>query len=136
MTETKRDSLNVRLAKWAGWRVEQRQLDAVDWYYVLFRSDGARVTANDGGYEVDEFWTEDEAWQHAPDYEGSLDAGMALVPREYSVTFGNAIIGGRYCVIDDLDGNKWSNAGVYTATDSAALAHALDAMRQQQEAGR
>lgn len=124
MTETTQDSLNVRLAKWAGWtNIEEWETwsDNAETGWCSWKA--LRGTSPDG---IPEQWL--------PDYAGSLDAGMALVPCEYSVTFGNAIIGGRYCVIDDLGGNKWSNTGVYAATDSAALAHTLDAMRQQEDA--
>lgn len=144
MTETTQDSLNVRLAKWAGWRVEARQLDGDDRYYVLFRPDGTQVAALDGGYEVDEFWTASEAWRHAPDYAGSLDAGMALVHSKVtnctSVWF--ALIGDKPVVSIQYDKpNAWYPGDVISETvaaegdtDSEALANALDALRQQQEA--
>lgn len=137
MDDTERaDSLNVRLAKWAGWRVERRTSNALPYLgesYWLLRPSGEVERAT---------FTEAEAWQHAPDYAGSLDAGMALVPKHMAVDFRatrNGIPMGFYRVslIDwTVRGRQswwWDAEG---ATRAEALAAALEAMLMaQQEAG-
>lgn len=78
MTETKRDSLNVRLAKWAGWRVEQVQERGYTDFLNVWSPDGRQRGLSDNGHWSDRIH-QSYLDKVIPDYAGSLDAGMALL---------------------------------------------------------
>lgn len=133
------DSLNVRLAKWLGYRVVEEistdQLDRGMDYYALFRPDGELVTWQDGAYEVAASWSPDEAWQHVPDFKHDLNAGMNAVPANdghlYDWKIVQLLAGGfeAHLVRDTPPlgvAQKWQARGT---TRAWAVANTLDAMR-------
>lgn len=143
MDDTERAALNKRLATWAGWRVEQPLARGMTWR--LYAPDGTQAnTVSDYGEALAE--SEAEAWQHAPDYVGSLDAGMALVPEQYAVEIWYA----RDAFAPDYNYRARivpvpfryhiaSGTSDYIGlgdTRAEALARALDALRASQEVGR
>lgn len=67
-SETDGDSRNVRIARLLGYKVRKAQRRTS--YWLLVNPNG------DEGIELAQ--SEAEAWQHAPDFLGSLDAAFAL----------------------------------------------------------
>lgn len=143
-TDTNADSLSVRLAKWAGWQVEQVQERGYTDFLNVWSPDGRRRGLSDNGHWTDRIH-QSYLDKVIPDYAGSLDAGMTLLnptERQLQVVF-------RYSVYEQKSecmllkfGNIGHDSHVKTAhgdTDddfALALARALDALRQQQEDAR
>lgn len=117
--ETHDDGLNVRLAKWLGW--------------TNFTEDSG-MWGTPPGKPAHHF-------EIVPDYEGDLNEGMVAVvatgtpnPQVVLMYERNLDGTGRWYA----DVNFYDSPEVYKgygATPQEALARALDAMRQQQEAG-
>lgn len=78
------DSVNVRIAKLLGWRVEWRN----NAYYALIRPGGTEYEGDTREEYIalyGDSQSEAEAWQHAPDLEHSVDACLAALPEDYAV---------------------------------------------------
>lgn len=77
MSETMQDSVNVQIAKLMGYRTRKAQRRTN--YWLLVDPNG------DEGIELAS--SEAEAWQHAPDFEHSVDACLAAIGESSDVFF-------------------------------------------------